>query len=188
MRAGCRAVPTADTLRAVGGAGYVHIHFTYPAARTAGRTLLSIYLDAVNRYPVENAIERPEGAEPFAEGAVKEYGEHNNSQQNAALPGEQPAQAGPDSGIGSGQRDTSLQDTGGTDVLAKERISHAHLVHHRHGQDDDKQDQDDVFQTGQGAEPLGTELFAGYFVQQLLEPAEGTQKAADRPPQQYAER
>ena len=123
MRAGRRAVPTTDTLRAVGGAGYVHIHFTYPAARTAGRTLLSIYLDAVNRYPVENAIERPERAEPFAEGAVKEYGEHNNSQQNAALPGEQPAQAGPDSGVGSGQRNTSFQDTSGTDVLAKEGIA-----------------------------------------------------------------
>ena len=152
MRAGRYAVSTTDTLRAVGGTGYVNIHFTYPAARAAGGTLLSIHLDAVNRYPVEESVERPEGTEPLAEGAVKEYGQCNDSQQNAALPGKQPAQAGPDSGVGSGQRNTSFQDTSGTDVLAKEGIPHAHLVHHRHGKHNDKEQQDGVFQIGQDME------------------------------------
>ena len=188
MGTGAQAVPAADALRMVGCFANVYIHLAYPGTGPAGGALVPVDGEAAERHRVEQGVKGTQRTQPLAKGAVEKDCQRDNAQKDAELPGKQGAQRASDPAVGNGQRDGALQHPRRTQPFAEPGAAHAHLVHHRHGQDDDKQDQDDVFQTGQGAEPLGTELFAGYFVQQLLEPAEGTQKAADRPPQQYAER
>ena len=174
MGAGGHAVPAADALGVVGCAEYVHIHLTHPAARTAGGAFALIYLQPIDRDLVAQAVKGPQRAQPFTEGPVEEHRQHHDAQQDTALPGEEPAQTGPDAGVGQGQRDSALQDPGGTEVFAEKGVPHSHFVHHRHRQDNDKEDQDHIFQIGKDMEPLCAEFFCRDLVEQLLKPAEGT--------------
>ena len=47
-------------------------------------------------------------------------------------------------GVGNGQRNGALEHTLWTDVLAKERIAHAHVVNHQDGQQHHGKQQHDV--------------------------------------------
>ena len=184
MGAGSHAISAANALSVIGGTKHIHIHLAYPAACAAGGALVRIHRQPVDRDPVAQAVKGPQRAQPFTERTVEEHRQHHNSQQDAALPCEEPAQTGTDAGIGQGQGDAALQNTGGAEIFAEERIPHPHLVHHRHGQDDDKEDQDPIFQISEDVEPLCAEFFCGDFVEQFLKPAEGAQEAAYHSAQQ----
>ena len=98
----------------VGDVEDLHIHLTHPAACAAGGTLAFVHLQPVNGYLVAHAVKGPQGTQPFAKWPVEEHRQHCDPQQDAALPGEEPPQTGPDAGISQGQGDTALQDPGGT--------------------------------------------------------------------------
>ena len=183
MGAGGHAVPAADALGVVGCAEHVHIHFTHPAARAAGGTFILIYLQPIDRDLVAQPVKGPQRAQPFTEGPVEEHRQHHDAQQDTVLPGEEPAQTGPDAIVGQRQWDSALQDPGGTEVLAEKGVPHSHLVHQCHGQDDDKKDQDHIFQINKDMEPLCAEFFCGDLVEQLLKPAKWAQKATYHPAQ-----
>ena len=89
------------------------------------------------------------------------------------------AQRRPDAGIGKGQRDRPLQHALGAEVLAEEGVSHAHIVHKKRRQQEDHHQQNGVLEVSQRLQLLCGELLRGDFMQQLLKPAEGTQKTAD---------
>ena len=152
MGAGSHAISAANALSVIGGTKHIHIHLAYPAACAAGGALVRIHRQPVDRDPVAQAVKGPQRAQPFTERTVEEHRQHHNSQQDAALPCEEPAQTGTDAGVGQGQGDAALQNTGGAEIFAEERIPHPHLVHHRHGQDDDKEDQDPIFQISEDVE------------------------------------
>ena len=110
MGAGGRAVAAPDALAVVGGAEHLHIHFACLAACPAGSAFAGVDLQTADGDPVEQAVERPQGADPLAEGAVAKNRQRDHPQQDAALPGKQSAQAGPDAGIGQRQRDAAVFD------------------------------------------------------------------------------
>ena len=97
------------------------------------------------------------------------------------------AQRRPDTGIGKGQRDGTLQHTLRAEVFAEEWISHAHIVHKERRQQEDHHQQNGVLEVSQRLQPLCGKLLRGDFVQQLLKPAKGAQKAADEASQQDAQ-
>lgn len=80
------------------------------------------------------------------------------------------------------------QDAGGTDVFAEKRARQPHLIDSCHGQHDDENDQNAIFQICQDPQGAGAEFGAGNFVQQLLKPSKGTQKAAYHASQQDAQK
>ena len=116
--------------------------------------------------------------------ALAESGSTITDKQNSELPGKQLAQRCPDAGIGEGQRDRPLQHALRTEVLAEKGVSHTHVIHQKRRQQNDHHQQNSVFEIGQGLQLLCGELFRGDFMQQLLKPSEGAEKAADEASQQ----
>ena len=168
----------------VGRLGHIHIHLAGFGAFPAGDALAFVHLHLEQGHLVQQGIERSQRTEPLAEGTVEHHAQHDHRQQDAEFPCKQAAQRRPDAGIGKGQRDGSLQHALGAEVFAEERVAHAHVVHHQYRQQNDHHQQYCVFQISQGLELLGGKLFRGDLVKQLLKPAEGTQKAADKASQQ----
>ena len=143
-----------------------------------------VYLHLKEGDSVEQRIECPQRAEPFAEWPVEHHAQRDHRQQNTELPGKQLAQRCPDAGIGEGQRDRPLQHALRAEVLAEERVPHAHVIHQKRRQQNDHHQQNGVFEIGQGLKLLCGELFRGDFMQQLLKPPKGAEKAADKASQQ----
>ena len=171
----------------VGRFRHIHIHLAGSGAFPAGDALILIHLHLEEGHPVEQRVERAKRAEPLAEGTVEQHAQHDHRQQDAEFPCKQLAQRRPDAGIGKGQRDGSLQHALGAEVFAEERVSHANIVHKERRQQENHHQQDSVFQVCQRLQPLCGKLLSGDFVQQLLKPAEGTEEAADKAPQQHAQ-
>ena len=169
----------------VGGLGNVHIHFAGLGTSAAGNAFVLIHLHLEQGHPVKQGVKRTQGANPFAEGAVKEDAAQHHRQQDECLPGEQLSQCRPNAGVGGSQGKGTFQHALGTQVLAEEGVSHAQVVDHQNGKQHHHHHQDDVFQIGQRFEAFGGKFLGGDFVQQLLEPAKGAQKPADDPPQQH---
>ena len=78
----------------------------------------------------------------------------------------------------------ALQHALRTEVLAEEWVPHANVVHQKRRQQNDHHQQNGVFEIGQRLQLLCGELFRGNFMQQLLKPSEGAEKAADEASQQ----
>ena len=171
----------------VGRFRHVHVHLAGLGAFPAGDAFILIHLHLEEGHPVEQRVERAKRAEPLAEGSVKYDTQHDHRQQDAEFPCKQLAQRRPDAGIGKGQRDGSLQHALGAEVLAEEGVAHAHVVHKECRQQKDHHQQNGVLQVCQRLQLLCGELLRGDLMQQLLKPAEGTQKAADKAPQQHAQ-
>ena len=171
----------------VGRFRHIHIHLAGSGAFPAGNALILIHLHLEEGHPVEQRVERAQRAEPLAERSVEQYAQRNHRQQDAEFPCKQLAQRRPDAGIGKGQRDGSLQHALGAEVFAEERVSHAHIVHKERRQQENHHQQDGVLEVCQGLELLCGELLCRDLMQQLLKPAEGTEEAADKAPQQHAQ-
>ena len=171
----------------IGRLCHVHIHFAGLGAFPAGDAFAPVYLHLEQGYPVEQRVKRPQRAQPLAEGAVEYHAQHDHRQQDAEFPCKQAPQRRPDAGIGKGQRDGSLQHALGAEVFAEERVSHANVVHKERRQQENHHQQDSVLEVCQGLELLCGELLCRDLMQQLLKPAEGTEEAADKAPQQHAQ-
>ena len=168
----------------VGRFRHIHIHLAGSGAFPAGDALILVHLHLEEGHPVEQSVERPQRAQPFAKRPVEHHAQCDHRQQNAELPGKQLAQRRPDAGIGKGQRDGSLQHALRAEVFAEEGVAHAHVVHKERRQQEDHHQQDSVLEVCQGLELLCGELLCRDLMQQLLKPAEGTEEAADKAPQQ----
>ena len=171
----------------VGRFCHVHIHFAGLGAFSAGDAFVPIHLHLEQGHPVKQRVKRTQRAQPLAEGPVKYDTQHDHCQQDAEFPGKQAAQRRPDTGIGKGQRNGTLQHALGAEVLAEEGVAHAHVVHKECRQQKDHHQQNGVLQVCQGLQLLCGELLRGDLMQQLLKPAEGTQKAANKAPQQNSQ-
>ena len=145
---------------------------------------MPVHLHLKEGHPVKECVERPQRAEPFAKRPVEHHAQRNHRQQNTELPGKQLAQRCPDAGIGEGQRDRPLQHALRTEVLAEKGVPHTHVVHQKRRQQNDHHQQNGVFEVGQRLQLLCGELFCGNFMQQLLKPPKGAEKAADEASQQ----
>ena len=171
----------------VGRFRHIHIHLAGSGAFPTGNAFILVHLHLEEGHPVEQRVERAQRAEPLAERSVEQYAQRNHRQQDAEFPCKQLAQRRPDAGIGKGQRDGSLQHALGAEVFAEERVSHAHIVHKERRQQENHHQQDSVFQVCQRLQPLCGELLRWDLMQQLLKPAEGTQKTTDKASQQNSQ-
>ena len=171
----------------VGRFCHVHIHFAGLGAFSAGDALILIHLHLEEGHPVKQRVKRTQRAQPLAEGPVKYDTQHDHCQQDAEFPGKQAAQRRPDAGIGKGQWDGPLQHALGAEILTEEGVTHAYVVDEKRRQQEDHHQQHGVLEVRQGLELFCRELLRGDLMQQLLKPAEGTQKAANKAPQQYAQ-
>ena len=181
---GTDAHPTADALGVVGCLGHIHIHLAGFGAFPTGDALAFVHLHLEQGHLVQQGIERSQRTEPLAEGTVEHHAQHDHRQQDAEFPCKQAAQRRPDAGIGQRQRDGPLQDPLWAEVFTEERVAHAYIVHQKRRQQKDHHQQHGVLQVCQRPEPLCGELLRRNLMQQLLKPAEGTQKAADKASQQ----
>ena len=168
----------------VGRLCHIHIHLAGFGAFPAGDALVFIHLHLEEGHPVKQRIERPQRTEPLAEGTVEHHAQHYHRQQNAEFPCKKSAERFPDAGVGKGQRDGPLQHALRTEVFAEEGIAHAHIVHKERRQQEDHHQQNGVLEVSQRLQSLCGKLLRGDFVQQLLKPAKGAQKAADEASQQ----
>ena len=177
----------ADALSVIGRFRHIHIHLAGFGAFSTGDALVFVHLNLEEGHPVEQRIERTQRAEPLAERSVEQYAQRNHRQQDAEFPCKQLAQRRPDAGIGKGQRNGALQHALGAEVLAEEGVAHAHVVHKECRQQKDHHQQNGVLQVCQRLQLLCGELLRGDLMQQLLKPAEGAQKAANKAPQQNSQ-
>ena len=166
---------------------YVHIHLADLRAFSAGNAFVRVHLHLEQRDLVKKRVERAQRTQPLAEGAVEQHAQYDHRQQDAKFPCKQAAQCRPDAGIGKGQRDSPLQHALWAEVFAEEWISHAHIVHKECRQQEYHHQQNGILEVSQRFQPLCGKLLRGDFVQQLLKPAKGAQKAADEAPQQNAQ-
>ena len=123
------------------------------------------------RHLVHECIKRTEGANPFTEGAVEQHAQHRNHNEDCELPGKELSQRGTDSRIHDGQRNRALEHALRTDVLAKERVAHAHIVDYQNGQQHHGKQQHGVLDVRERLELFRRELFAGNLMQKLLQPS-----------------
>ena len=77
---------------------------------------------------IHKCVDRPQGAQPFAERAVKNHAAYHNCQQNAEFPAEQLSQSSSYARVCKGKRNCALQYALRTQVLAEERIPHSQLI------------------------------------------------------------
>ena len=89
--AGLYAVAATDALRAVGGFAGVHAHPADLGALAAGDAFVLVQIHAVEGEFVEQTVNRPQGAEVFAEGPPDDktadqdqYQQNGFPQENAA--------------------------------------------------------------------------------------------------------
>lgn len=83
------AAPAADALRAVDVPGDLHVHGTAAPALTAVHALAPVQAHLVEAEPVEQPVERPQGAQVSAKGPVDGYGSNQDRRQHQDLPLEQ---------------------------------------------------------------------------------------------------
>ena len=171
----------------IGRFRHIHVHLAGSGAFPAGDALILVHLHLEEGHPVEQRVERAQRADPLTEGTVEQHAQHNHRQQDAELPCKQLAQRRTDAGIGKGQRNGSLQHTLRAEVFAEERVAHAHIVHKERRQQENHHQQNGVFEVCQGLEFLCGELLCRNLMQQFLKPAEGTEEAAYKAPQQYTQ-
>lgn len=171
----------------VGRTRNVHVHQTHLGALAARNAFALVNLNPQQRHLVHERIKRTEGADPFAEGAVEQHAQHRNRNENRELPGKELSQRGADSRIHDGQRNRTLEHALWADVLAKERVAHAHIVDHQDRQQHHGKQQHGILDVRERLKRFRGELFAGNLVKQLLKPAKRAQKAAYKASQQHAE-
>lgn len=163
---------------------HIHIHFAGSSAFPTGNTFALVHLHLKKGHPVHQGIKCSQRTKPFTEGAIEQYTQHKDYQQNGEFPCKKRAKCRPDAGIGNRQRDRPLQHALWAEVLAEKGVPHTHVVHQKRRQQNDHHQQNGVFEIGQRLQLLCGELFRGNFMQQLLKPSEGAEKAADEASQQ----
>ena len=177
----------ADALSVVGRFRHIHIHLAGFGTLPAGDALVLIHLHLEQGHLVQQGVERAQGTQPLAEGAIDHDAQDDHRQQHDELPREQAAQRRPDTGVGQGQRDRALQHALRAEVLAEEGVAHAHIVHEERRQQKDHHQQNGILKVRQGLQLPCGELLRGNFMQQILKPPEGTQKSADKPSQKNSQ-
>ena len=178
------ALAAAYALERGGVLGYVDIHLADTGAFATFDALVRIDMVLQERDLVEQRIEGPEGADPFAERSIEHDAQKRNCRQYAELHGEEAAQRGPDARIGKGQRDGALKYALRAYVLAEVRVSHPHGILDEGGKGPDHYDQDAILEVTQAFESPRAELLGKRdFVEQILNPAEGTEETTYEPSQ-----
>ena len=146
-----------------------------------------VHLHSEQGHLVQKRVKRAQRAQPLAERTVKQHAQHDHCDQYSELPGKECTQSRPYPGIDRGVRYRAFQNALRTQILAKERIPHAHIVGDEYRKQDHHDQKDNVFDVGQRLQLACGELSCRYPVEQLLKPSEGAQESADKASQQYAD-
>ena len=102
---------------------HIHIHFAGSGAFPTGNTFALVHLHLKKGHPVHQGIKCSQRTKPFTEGAIEQYTQHKDYQQNGEFPCKKRAKCRPDAGIGNRQRDRPLQHTLRTEVFAEKRTT-----------------------------------------------------------------
>ena len=188
LRADGLALPAAHAFGVVLLRAGVHLHRAGARAVAAGDAAALGDFVAVNCHAVKERVNRAQGADVFAKRAVNQHGEEHRHRQNQELPLEQRAHRPLQRLVGQHQRNARLQGARRANPLAECRRAVPHCVRHKERQENDKHQQDDIFQEAQGlVQAKGLDFLGkGYLVQQLLHQPEGAEKAADEAPEKGA--
>lgn len=177
----------ADTFAVVRGFCDIYVHFAGAAAFAAGNTFIFIHAQLQKGNAVEPCVKRAEGANPFAEGAVKQDAQDDDRKEHAGFPCEQGAERGADTAAGEGEGNCAFQDTLRTEIFAEEGVPHAEGIDHKGRQKKYHDDENQIFQIAQSMQPFCGKFPCRDFMEQLLQPAEGAEKAADKSSEQNAD-
>ena len=135
--------------------GNIHIHRARFCAGTAGNTCIAVNAHLKQGYMIHKCIDRPQGAQPFAERAVKNHAAYHNCQQNAEFPAEQLSQSSSYARVCKRKRNCALQYALRTQVLAEERIPHAGCVDNNSRKQYDHDQQYRIFDIAQRFQASG---------------------------------
>ena len=135
------------------------------------------------RHPVEERIDSAERAEPLAERPIDENAEPCKEREDDYFPGKKLADGPADSHIRKTQRNPSFQNPLRTDELAESRRAKTVWIPKKKRKQQDKKQKDPIFQPAQTTEAGRGEFPRGNVVEQVLESAERTEKAADKAPE-----
>ena len=162
----------------------VDVHLACALAGSAVDAFSVVYPEPDNAHLVQKAVDRAERAEDLTEEPVHEHTEEDDRDEDADFPGEKRSEHGTDRRLCEKSRNSAFQGPDRADVLAKCRdTGGAHRENKR--QDEHEDDQNEVLYISHESRKL---LFGERdFREQLLEKPEGTQKSADRPPEDDAE-
>ena len=108
-----------DAFAIVGRLMGIHIHLAGPDADTAIHTLFSVHPHTDQAYFLEKPIECPQWADVFTKRPVDEDRCARAKDQQQELPPEQPSEGSPQQTVQQDQRNSSLQWSHRTDVLAE---------------------------------------------------------------------
>ncbi len=153
----------------------------------AGYALVGVHPHLEKRYRFMQRIKRAQRAEPLAEWAVKHHAATRPPAGYSCFQVNSLPSAARMPALVSGEGNRALQHTLRAEILAEERIAHAHLIDNKRRQQHHHDQQHRIFQISQRLQTLGGALGRWDLVQKLLKPAKRAEKAADKPSQQHPE-
>lgn len=163
---GPAAVAAADAFGAVGLLPYGNVQLAGFLAFPAGDALILLHPEAVQCEPVERAVDCAQRAEIPAERPVNKHRQHQQPDQDGQLPGIQPADCGAEPRIGGRQRDAAQQGAAGADIFAEPGGTLADEIHSEHGQQNDEDRQDPIFQPFQ--EPVARQALPFFHARDFV--------------------
>ncbi len=183
LRADLDTFTAADTFGTVGILHGVDAHLALAGACTAVDAGVFIKAHPQNADLLEKCIESAQRTHILAERPVNEDRACNTKQKNQELPAEKPSGSCPHPGIQQHQRDAAFQRTDRADELTEPGHPYFDLVPVEERKAKDKDKQHDIFQIAQDLVCLfrNLELRCRDLIKQLLDQAEETEPAADKP-------
>ena len=123
----------------------VAAHLARLRAGAAADALVLVNLVSEHGNRIEYRVNRPQGADIFAEGTVNDYGQKNGYGKQYILPDVKPAQDVMHGLIQQDQGDAALQRPSRADKLAEVGRALPQDIHQKHGKQDNEDCQNDVF-------------------------------------------
>ena len=178
MRTGAPAIAAADAFRAVRCLPDGNIQLAGVLTSTALGTFFRVDAETIQCDRVKEAVDRAERTQIAAERTVHHDAQHQQHDQDGYFPSKQPAQRRAQRRIGRNQRNARKECARRADVLTEPRLALSHNIQHGQRQNNDKADQNDVFQIFEHTITRQAAQFFGKrdFVQQILHQPERAQQ------------
>jgi hypothetical protein len=178
------AFQAADAFAMVGVFVKFNSHGADVLTGSAMGTCLLIPVHPKDTHGIEQGIDGTQGAHGPTERAAGKGHPDKQQNQNGYFAEKQGSDESPQVRAQKHERDSGLQGSGRTDMLAEPGTSKTEVIHDEKGQQKYKYDQNDIFDVCEGVPDA--EFACGEFMHQILEKAKGTQPSAGHPAQQGA--
>ena len=146
LRACVRARAAPDALGGIRFPDGIDFHLAYIFALAAVYAAVFIHFQTAQADLVHDAVNSPERTERAAEKPIYEDAAHDRQDQYCHFQRKKGADRPPQLLVRTEQRDPALQCARRTDILAKSRFSHAHIIGHCDREHEDKHDKDQIFE------------------------------------------